>query len=120
MVAIDFDMSPRAWAGERECAGKAAIYRGPLLLAYEPAGNAAVPTLDLSLILAQTAPADLESISKVDIRDAKGVVVRLRDYGTAGANRRPYVSWIPAKNVQAAPFSHANPQRTLPVPLKLK
>ncbi len=34
-IEIGLDMSLRFWAGEKECAGKAAVYRGPLLLAYE-------------------------------------------------------------------------------------
>ena len=36
LIEIDLDMSPHYWAGEREYAGKASIYRGPILLAYNP------------------------------------------------------------------------------------
>lgn len=35
MVQIDLDMSPHFWVGERECAGKTSIFRGPLLLVLE-------------------------------------------------------------------------------------
>lgn len=35
IVQIGLDMSPHFWVGERECAGKTSIYRGPLLLVLE-------------------------------------------------------------------------------------
>jgi hypothetical protein len=41
-VEMDLDMSPHVWAGERECAGLASIYRGPILLAARLAAPAMV------------------------------------------------------------------------------
>jgi DUF1680 family protein len=111
-VAIDFDMSLRAWAGERECAGKASLYRGPILLAYEAAGDAPPPELNLASVMTRAAPADVESMVKVDVRDNKGTVVRLRDYGTAGKDRKPYVTWLPAKGMKPTPFTRSNPLRS--------
>jgi uncharacterized protein len=40
-VTIDLDMSPRYWAGERECEGKTSVYRGPILLALDGPASAA-------------------------------------------------------------------------------
>ncbi|MDB6153083.1 MAG: hypBA [Chthoniobacteraceae bacterium] len=40
-IIIELDMRLRAWSGERECAGKASLYRGPLLLAFEEPQNSA-------------------------------------------------------------------------------
>jgi DUF1680 family protein len=35
-VALELDMGIHYWAGEKNCAGKVALYRGPILLAWEP------------------------------------------------------------------------------------
>ena len=34
-VEIDLDMSLHYWLGQRECRGKASLYRGPILLTYD-------------------------------------------------------------------------------------
>ena len=34
-VELDLDLSLHYWMGERECAGKASVYRGPILLTFE-------------------------------------------------------------------------------------
>jgi hypothetical protein len=38
-VQIDLDLSLHYWVGQRQCAGKASIYRGPLLLVHQPGGT---------------------------------------------------------------------------------
>ncbi len=48
----------------------------------------------------------------VAARDAAGNVMRLRDFGTAGADRRPYVTWLRARNAAVGAFSRENPLRT--------
>jgi len=35
-VEIDLDMSLHFWVGQRECEGRTSIYKGPILLAYNP------------------------------------------------------------------------------------
>jgi hypothetical protein len=62
--------------------------------------------------MTRAAPADTESIVKLDVRDDKGAVVRLRDYGTAGRDRKPYVTWLPAKGMKPTPFTRSNPLRS--------
>jgi hypothetical protein len=46
-----------------------------------------------------------------DLRQADGSTVRLRDYGGAGQNRRPYQTWLRAMNAEVTPFSRAAPLR---------
>ena len=38
-VTIELDMSLHYWLGEKECQEKCSIYRGPILLAYNPPGR---------------------------------------------------------------------------------
>lgn len=106
-IEIALDMSPHYWLGEKECAGKASLYRGPLLLACE----AAPPTVNVAAL--DIRPVELAgAMSVVTVNDAAGNEVRLRDFGTAGQNRAPYATWFPARNATAMPFSRENPLRT--------
>ena len=45
-VQIDLDLSLRYWTGEQQCAGKACVYAGPLLLALRSGRTAEDVTLD--------------------------------------------------------------------------
>jgi hypothetical protein len=55
---------------------------------------------------------DKEGFALLQIRNRKGEEVRLRDFGSAGAGRTPYMTWLPIRGVKAAPFSRTNPSRT--------
>ncbi len=230
-VTIDLDMRLRVWAGERECAGKVALYRGPLLLAheqpsktaqrpgawqnfgdrfasretgaafeydfdgdgirwfgalFEDAGKARVlvdgkqvavvdqygpvrgmpfawehkglgpgkhtlrievsgektpvsqntwsnvagfgpPSAERPGFSSGLAPLDVKTLDArpmdgaantagalvmVDVTDAAGQTVRLRDFGTAGRHGVSYASWLPARNARPTPFSTENPLRS--------
>ncbi|MFO0908039.1 MAG: glycoside hydrolase family 127 protein [Isosphaeraceae bacterium] len=93
-------------AGDRATAGQASIYRGPLLLAFDPAFNKfdadALPTLT---------PADRErawvvvpnpierSQVEVTVPLNDGRELKLIDYASAGSSGTPYRSWLPARAV---------------------
>ena len=125
---IDLDMSLRAWIGERECAGKVSLFRGPLLLAWESTSSAiatgndegkrpaaAAPELDLKALKTQLVESDRNApaaLVLIDTTDAVGRPIRIRDFGTAGQNRIPYATWFPARGEPPMAFTRANPLRT--------
>ena len=118
-VRIDLDMSPHFWVGERECAGKTSIYRGPLLLVREtpaprPTPGQAEQIFDAFDLRGRLLPVSRVSPPQVSVEYSAidGSKVRLRDYGTAGENGLPYVSWLNVRNVTLCPFSRANPLRS--------
>ena len=59
-VEIGLDMSPHYWKGEQECAGKVSIYRGPILLTYDPRynrnGSDRSPRIDPATVRAHAFP----------------------------------------------------------------
>jgi hypothetical protein len=114
-VEIAFDMDVWAWVGERESAGKVALYRGPVLLAYDPRFDVYDPTALPELDLTQP-PVVLESakgaLLRVRFATREGGTITLCDFASAGAAGDPYASWLPAPGLDPVPFSRRNPLRT--------
>ncbi|HWD38746.1 MAG TPA: beta-L-arabinofuranosidase domain-containing protein [Fimbriimonas sp.] len=219
-ITLDLDMRPRFWVGQRECLGKASVYRGPILFALDAPGSVPsfskewetsgdlrvtksagaameykfegdfvrlhaqlfddagvaevkidgkpVDTVDLygpergkpfqwerkglgpgrhTLVITasgkkqevsknvwinvgkiEPAPApprfSAEDFSQAtfkssgdgvgswEVNDLSGNRLVLRDYGSAGRNRVPYITWFPVEHAPSAPFSQGKPSRT--------
>ena len=117
-VVIDLDMSLHFWAGKKECAGKTSVFRGPILLAYDPRfGEHApdkLPALDAEKLRPRLykprgwmPPALL-----LEVRTNAGERLKLCDFASAGEAGTPYISWLPVKNAPKAKFSPVNPLRS--------
>jgi uncharacterized protein len=117
-VEIEFDFSLHLWRGERECAGKVSIYRGPLLLTYDRRFNEMdpdqIPPLDGAKLSGRTiATADwFPPIVLLEFKVDDGRALRLCDFASAGVGGSPYRSWLEVKGVTDTPFSRENPLRT--------
>ncbi len=111
VVELVFDMRLRSWSGELSKHGRAAIYRGPLLLAYDQEFNPfdpdAIPALDLARLgepQPVTASSPFPPLVLLKLRAADGSDLTLCDFATAGACGTHYVAWLPALNGAPAPF----------------
>lgn len=101
--------------GEREDELKASIYRGPVLLAFDPAYNtiepAAIPELDsrhLSFEAVQTS-LPIQPLELLKVRAVNGTEVTLCDYPTAGAYGNRFQTWLPILNLRPLSFDPARP-----------
>ena len=114
-VSLEFDMSPHYWAGEREDFGQTSVYRGPILLAFDPVFNsmdpAAVPQLD-----AKTLKLDFTETNRsikpwllVKVKAVDGREIILCDFATAGAYGNFYRTWVTVRNVAPLPFDPDRP-----------
>ena len=101
-LRLEMDMSMRIWRGEREAAGKASFYRGPLLLAYDRRFNAMdpddLPAIDLERLGAEFVPwrggwPEPWLLVRLPTKDGRGIIVC--DFATAGAAGTPYRTWLP-------------------------
>ena len=117
-IDLEFDFSLHFWAGERECANKVSIYRGPILLTYDRRFNQMDPDEVPALAAAglhgkMVAPKDwLPPMLLVEFTALDGRTVRLCDFASAGAGGSPYRSWLEVKGVKDTGFSRTNPLRT--------
>jgi DUF1680 family protein len=115
-LALDFRL--HFWSGERECAGKTSIYRGPLLLAYDRRFNdvdpADVPALTAANLDGAVAewPGHRAPQLLLEFAASDGRRLLLCDFASAGHGGAPYLSWLPVEGAPGAEFNRANPLRT--------
>jgi DUF1680 family protein len=117
-IEIDFDFSFHFWKGDKECAGKTSIYRGPILLTYDRRFNEMdpddVPELDATGLHGSPVNSThwLPPLLLMEFAAANGKKLRLCDFATAGVTGSPYRSWLAVKNAPAHTFSETNPLGT--------
>jgi DUF1680 family protein len=109
-VTIDFDFSPHIWPGQRECAGKASIYRGPILLACNLPDQTSLPTLTTKQI-AQAKIKQTNAWLALELA-SENAPIELIDYASAGANGIRYATWFPMKDIPPTSFSRTHPLPT--------
>jgi DUF1680 family protein len=100
IIQLSFDMSLRLWVGEREAEGKASIYRGPILLAYDQRLNTMdpddLPALDVDNLRGeQVRPRGPLAPALLIKFVGEGRELFLCDFASAGVAGNPYVSWLP-------------------------
>ena len=69
------------------------------------------PAFDALTMQAQVV-AEASSLLSVHAQDTAGRQRVLRDFDSAGANGRPYVTWLNIANVPITAFEQTNPLRT--------
>ena len=117
-LEVTLDMSLHVWAGQKECRGKASIYRGPVLLTYDrrlgEVDPGRIPILDRRGLKGRLLKNEvgLPTVVKMRLTDAGGRSLTVCDFASAGEDGSPYRSWLKMKNVPKARFSRANPLRS--------
>jgi len=108
-IALDFDLTPHLWTGEKECADKASIYRGPILFALNLPEKSPLPMLSVDQIR-QAKLTNGNSWLTLQIPTDKQPI-ELVDYASAGLNGIRYATWLPITDAQPMTFSKS---RALP------
>ena len=109
-IELQLDFTPHFWVGERECAGRVSIFRGPLLLAYDRRFNemdpAELPTLDARKLHGQISSwtGRHPPFLLLDFATVDGRMLRLCDFASAGDGGAPYLSWLKVDGAAPALF----------------
>lgn len=120
---LDISMEPRVWRGDGAQLGKAAIYRGPLLLAFDQHDNAfdvsELSPIDLSRLVLEPVAinSDYPASTAWTVATANGKKAVLRDYASAGAAGTEYISWLPVSNAPPPDFQLETPSAGAKVPV---
>lgn len=120
-IEIVFDFTLHAWTGRWEAKGKASIYRGPILLAYDRRYNTMDPDKLPAIALDNLKPRKAEwkhwlpPRLLLEFTAGDGSKVRLCDFGSAGQGGSPYLSWLPKTDAPSTlpEFFAPNPEEYL-------
>jgi DUF1680 family protein len=121
-VELELDMTPRHWSGALGRAGRAALYAGPILLAFDSHFNSvdttALPPIDLAAAQLKPIPAsappgpgEFAPWQLWQVLDGRSSPVFLCDFASAGAHGTDYAAWLPVVNADPPP-----PLLTSPLP----
>jgi len=121
-VRIDFDFRPHYWVREQAAdtdLRHASVYRGPLLLAYDPHHQpddpAALPVLNGAALKLRrvTDRRWLQPWLLLETKATDGTRVRLCDFASAGMAGTAYATWLPISGApQPASFVQEHPLRS--------
>ncbi|MFO0928883.1 MAG: glycoside hydrolase family 127 protein, partial [Gemmataceae bacterium] len=134
-IELEFDLRMRYEAGDGEAAGLVALFRGPLLLAYDQAFNAFdeddLPRLDAAALDgADLRPAGAGPDGHehapwllVTVPAAGGRAMRLCDFASAGSAGTRYRSWLAADRLRPpapAPLAPADGATVAPGAIRFR
>lgn len=128
VITLELDLSLHCWHGAQECAGKTALYRGPILLTYDRRFNEIdppdLPALDAHALTGTPTewPGRIPTILLLAFPATDGRTVNLCDFGSAGEGGSPYCSWLSLTHTDAglpqffSPCEHDDLRATDPRP----
>ncbi len=109
VVEIALDFSLHFWAGEKECANRMSVYRGPILYAYDDryadVDPNCLPVLDWASARLENSTWNgaIEPWILATIKDKNGVSFPVCDLSSAGQTGNHYRSWLPSGDLSALP-----------------
>lgn len=122
LLRLELDMPLHIWAGEGRLENQGSIYKGPLLLCFDPFYDRSYDINKLPVIEPTSFTLDNIDVSSVpgglfncywkndETRECSKIT--LCDLYTAGSSGTPYTTWIPMSGLTAKDFVLSNPLRS--------